>query len=118
MAYRPFANKKTVSSSDYNAIKKLTYVNIGKNNYANSSSKLLLQSKKKNICIPTRLQLCDEAPITLIDGKTSYKCDINTAPEHKCINLPRILYPYGYYMCSKKVCNTTCINEAALSAVS
>jgi hypothetical protein len=114
MAYRPFANLKTVSSSsDYLAIKKIHCVNIGKNNYANSSSKLLLQSKKKNICIPTILQLCDEAPITLIDGKTSYKCDINMAPEHKCINLPRILYPYGYYLCAKTNCST-CTNVAAL----
>ena len=112
MTYRPFANKKTVTSSDYNAIKNLTYVNIGKNNYANSSSKLLLQNKKKHDCIPTRLELCDEAPVTLMDGKTSYKCDINSAPEHKC-NLPRILYPYGYYMCSKTNCHT-CANVAAV----
>jgi len=112
MTSRPFANKKTVTSSDYNAIKNLTYVNIGKNNYANSSSKLLLLTKKKNVCIPTRLQMCDKAPITLVDGKTSYKCDIHTAPEHKCISLPRILYPYGYYMCSKTSCRT-CTNVAA-----
>jgi len=118
MTYRPFTSMKTVTSSEYNAIKKLNHINIGKNNYSNNSSKLLLLKKEKSTCFPiTSLSLlCDKAPVTLTDGKTSYTCNNNTFPERVCNSLPRVLYPYGYYLCFRTNCSA-CLNVAALPPV-
>jgi len=47
--------------------------------------------------------ICDESPLNIIQGKTSYACN-NTTQNYIC-NTQKILYPYGLYSCETNNCN-------------
>ena len=113
MSYRPFSNNKIISYSDYNNKKINNCKQIYKNKYINSSSKVLNLKKK---CINNCLSLypCVKAPMTLIQGKTSYICNKNISEDDVCKILKQTLYPYGYYLCKNSVCNT-CVNTSSES---
>jgi hypothetical protein len=48
--------------------------------------------------------ICENAPINLIQGKTSYICFDDTN-NNLCKNFK--LYPYGFYLCGEKACSIT-----------
>lgn len=110
MSYRPFSNNKIISYGDYTNKKINNCKQIYKNKYINSSSNLL---KLKQKCINNCLSLypCVKAPMTLIQGKTSYICNNNIPENDTCKIIKQTLYPYGYYLCENSVCNT-CVNTS------
>ena len=111
---RPFSNNKIITYTDYTNKKKNNCKRIYKNKQVNSYSELLfLKQKCVNNC--RSLYPCIKAPMTLIQANTSYICNPNNNDEEEpCKVIKRSLYPYGYYLCKKTVCNT-CINSAAVS---
>ena len=115
MSHRPFSNNKIISYNDYNKQKIYNCKQIYKNNYINSSSKLLnLKKKCINNCVS--LYPCIKSPITILQGKMSYICNNTSEQRESCNIIKQILYPYGYYLCKNNRCNT-CVNLAAINNV-
>ena len=52
--------------------------------------------------------ICEKAPINLIQGKTSYIC-FDDANNNICKKLK--LYPYGFYQCGEKACIITDVSD-------
>jgi len=112
MSNRPFSNNKIISYTDYTNKKTNACNQIYKNNYINSSSKMInLKKKCINNCI--LLNPCIKAPMTILQGKTSYICNNAEEQSETCNIMKQTLYPYGYYLCKNNTCNT-CVNTAAI----
>ena len=93
---RPFSNNKIISYNDYNK-QKLKCKQTNKNNYINSQKILELK------CFHT--DNCADAPLTIINGKTSYI--------YKPLTICKpVLYPYGYYLCNTN--SNKCLNAAII----
>lgn len=110
MSHRPFSNNKILTYNDYNKQKKC-HTKIGQKRYINSYSTFLnLKQKCINNC--RSIYPCVKAPMTIIQGKTSYICNNNILENDACKIIKQTLYPYGYYLCKNNVCNT-CVNSSA-----
>ena len=111
MSYRPFSNNKIITYNDYIKQKKLYTKKICEKKYMNSYSTFItLKQNQINNCQP--IYPCIKAPMTIIQGKTSYICNDNIEKNDTCNIIKKSLYPYGYYLCENNVCNT-CINSSA-----
>lgn len=77
--------------------------------YTNSYADLMI--KKNNVCVNKMRKnnicdsyyKCNNSPVTILDGKTSYICN-NNVVNYIC-KYNKELYPYGFYLCEKNSCD-------------
>ena len=107
MSNRLFSKINTNSYSDIN--NKKSYNCINKKLTNNNFFGLYLHQKKNYIKYSYFKDICNLAPINIIQAKNSYKCNMNNNTEQICKS-PQ-LYPYGFYLCDNINCNTCIPNN-------
>lgn len=109
--YRLFSKQYTHSSSDYTNYKKISNNHCMETVGPKGTSPYfyLMTRNQLNVIKCEDTNMCDNPPINLDQGKTSYICRENAINglEHvrQCIE-PIVLYPYGRYLCDASSCNT------------
>ena len=111
---RPFSNNKIISYADYISNKRCILnqsnrLNQTKNiqiRYANYANLIQYKNRKYTHCCP--FMPCLMAPLTLIQGNSSYICELGNSNNELsiCKDLKPVLYPYGHYLCRLDTCNT------------
>jgi hypothetical protein len=111
---RPFSNNKIISYADYISNKRCILnqsnrLNQTKNiqiRYANYANLIQYKNRKSTHCCP--FMPCLMAPLTLIQGNSSYLCELSNSNNESsiCKDLKPVLYPYGHYLCRLDACNT------------
>ncbi len=109
---RPFSNNKIISYADYISNKRgiskhSKHLNQTKNiqiRYANYANFIQNKNRKYTHCCP--FMPCLMAPLTIIQGNSSYICDLSKNESTVCKDLNPVLYPYGHYLCRLDTCNT------------
>jgi hypothetical protein len=113
MTNRPFSNNKIISYTDYisdkrGIINKSNHLKESKQNiqkrYANYSNLIQYKNRKYTHCPP--LMPCLASPLTIIQGNSSYICELSKKESYVCKDVKAVLYPYGHYLCRLDTCNT------------